>query len=71
MKSGERWFWIAFVLGMFMSRVFGGLGVMHRIWPERFDPPSVGCERAAVGEGAVPYVGQREVAGGYQSQSKG
>lgn len=45
MKSDERLFWIALVLGMVASKFFGGLGVMHRIWPERFDPPVAVCAR--------------------------
>lgn len=49
MGSNERFFWIAFAGGMFMSNVVGGLlpNALHHFWPDRFDPPkSRQCAKA-------------------------
>ena len=45
MKSDERLFWVAVVLAMVVSQVVGGLGVLHRMWPQFFDPPVSVCAR--------------------------
>ncbi len=63
MGSNERFFWIAFAGGMFMSNVVGGLlpNALHHFWPDRFDrPKSSQCEKGAPAP-KVPAALLREV----------
>lgn len=34
-------FWLGMVLGMVVVRMVAEVGVLHRIWPQRFDAPAV------------------------------
>lgn len=34
-------FWLGMVLGMVAFKMVAEVGVLHRIWPQRFDAPAV------------------------------